>query len=100
MCMTTNDALAYVREFNSALADVHEFNYVLAGVYEFRYPAHHAFLGFPIAWNFIRWLRDSWPAFCAITKFLHDGPPRLSCPRDALLKLFHVICLITFDCVY
>ena len=33
------------------------------------YPAHHAFIGFPIAWN-LQWQQDTWPAFLEILGFL------------------------------
>eukprot|EP00038_Savillea_parva_P031028 m.82376 g.82376 ORF g.82376 m.82376 type:complete len:459 (+) comp9461_c0_seq1:223-1599(+) len=41
------------------------------------YPAHHAFLGFPVAWNFIRWVNDSWPAYHALTRFVLERDPAM-----------------------
>lgn len=35
------------------------------------YPAHHAFIGFPVAWNF-QWQQDTWPAFLEIVGFLGE----------------------------
>mmetsp|Transcript_32400 Transcript_32400/g.84804 ORF Transcript_32400/g.84804 Transcript_32400/m.84804 type:complete len:448 (-) Transcript_32400:50-1393(-) len=39
------------------------------------YPSHHAFLGFPVAWNFIRWQDDAWPAYSRLAHFVLGRKP-------------------------